>query len=182
MARTRDRIIALTIAILFFGVSFALSFAVIWELYKNNKEAKTVNGPGSNNSQSSDIQTTKLKGTKLANFTPGAKIDTLQKVDTQEGTGAEVKPQDKVTVNYTGALAADGTIFESSLDSGQPVSFALNEVIQGWGEGIPGMKEGGTRRLLIPAALAYGENPRDPSVIPPNSDLVFDVTLIKIGE
>ena len=66
--------------------------------------------------------------------------------------------------------------FESSLDSGQQATYGLNQFIQGWTEGLVGMKEGGVRRLVIPAAKAYGENP--PSAdIPANADLVFDVTL-----
>lgn len=180
MARRRDQIIALTLAILFFGVSFALSFGVIWQLYKDNKEAKTVNSPSSNNSSSTDTPTNKLEGTKLANFTPVASTAELQKIDTQEGTGKEVKAGDTVTVDYTGAIAATGVIFQSSLDRGEPISFSLNGVIAGWQEGIPGMKEGGKRRLIIPAAKAYGANP--PEGIPANADLVFDVTLHKVGE
>lgn len=177
MVRRRDRIIALVIAIAFFATSFGLSFVVIWQLYKDSKEAKTVNQEGTN-----DQPTQVLKGTKMADFTPVAQVDTLQKIDLQEGTGTEVKPGDTVTVDYTGALAADGTIFESSLDSGQPVSFALNQVIKGWTDGIPGMKVGGKRRLVIPSEQAYGANPRQGSGIPPNAPLVFDVTLHAVGQ
>lgn len=122
----------------------------------------------------------KLEGTKLTNFTPINKIDSLQKVDQKEGSGAEAKSNSTVTVNYTGAVAATGLIFQSSLDSGQPVSFPLNQVIKGWSEGVPGMKVGGTRRLLIPASLAYGANPPPGSNIPANADLVFDITLLNV--
>lgn len=97
------------------------------------------------------------------------------------GTGTVVKAGDTVTVHYTGALAKDGTIFESSLDSGQTATFGLDQVIQGWTQGLPGMKEGGVRRLLIPSALAYGSSGAGSS-IPPNADLVFDVTLVKVGK
>ena len=123
-----------------------------------------------------------LAGTKLANFTPVASVPELQTTDTTVGTGAEVKAGDTVTVDYTGAIAATGVIFQSSKDSGQPVSFGLDQVIDGWKEGIPGMKVGGTRRVLIPAAKAYGANPPSGSGIPANADLVFDVTLHKIGQ
>lgn len=121
-----------------------------------------------------------MKGTPLTNYTPVAKVDTLQKIDTTPGTsGEEAKANSTVTVQYTGAIASTGIIFESSLDSGgQPVSFPLSGVIKGWQEGIPGMKVGGTRRLLIPAALAYGSSGN--GTIPPNSDLVFDVTLLAV--
>ena len=118
----------------------------------------------------------------MENFTPVSSIPTLKTEDLKEGTGDVVKAGDTVTVDYTGAVAATGTIFQSSLDTGQPVSFGLNQVIKGWTDGIPGMKVGGTRRLLIPAAQAYGTNPPAGSGIPANADLVFDVTLHKIGQ
>src|SRR5205085_521848 len=96
---------------------------------------------------------------------------------TTPGTGDTVKPNATVTVDYTGAVASTGVIFQSSKDSGQPVSFPLSGVIKGWTQGIPGMKVGGTRRLLIPASLAYGATPPQGSGIPANADLVFDVTM-----
>jgi len=176
MARARDRIIALVLAVAFFATSFTLSFLVIWQLYKGNKEAKTVNqDTGIHNDQKSE---TPLKGTKLKDFTPIAQVDSLQKIDLTVGSGKEVKPGGKVTVHYTGALAADGTIFESSLDSGQPANFSLDGVIQGWTDGIPGMKEGGKRRLIIPASQAYGA--QEKPGIPANSALVFDVVLLSV--
>lgn len=124
--------------------------------------------------------TTKLEGTKLANFEPIAKIDSLQKIDEVVGTGAEAKADSTVTAHYTGAVAATGIIFQSSHDMGQPVDFPLNGVIKGWSEGVPGMKVGGKRRLLIPADLAYGANPPQGSGIPANADLVFDIELTAV--
>ena len=184
MARTRDRIIALTIAIFFFATSFAVSFLVIWQLYRDNKEAKTVNQSSSDTSSADKAQQskTKLEGTQLANFTPVSQVDSLQKIDLQTGTGKEVQPGDTVTVDYTGAVAATGVIFQSSLDTGQPVSFPLGNVIKGWQDGIPGMKEGGKRRLIIPADQAYGATPPQGSGIPANAPLVFDVTLHTVGK
>jgi FKBP-type peptidyl-prolyl cis-trans isomerase len=117
----------------------------------------------------------------LPNFTPTA-IPELSCIILAEGSGeATVKSSDTVTVNYTGATASNGTVFESSLDSGSPATFPLSGVIKGWTQGLPGMKVGETRRLLIPSALGYGEAGSGAS-IPPNSDLVFDVTLIQIGQ
>lgn len=123
-------------------------------------------------------QVTKLKGTKLPNFTPVAHIDKLQAIDTKPGTGAVVKPGDTVTAIYTGAVASSGVIFDSNADIGQPAQFSLSQVIAGWTDGLPGMKVGGERRLLIPAAAGYGANPPAGSPIPPNADLVFDITLL----
>ncbi len=117
----------------------------------------------------------------LNNFTPVSKASKLEKIDTVVGTGAEVKAGATVSVHYTGAVAATGAIFQSSKDFGtEPVTFPLGSVIKGWTEGIPGMKIGGTRRLVIPADMAYGANPPGGSGIPANADLVFDVELIAI--
>lgn len=185
MARIRDRAFALFGAALFLITSSALTIAVIYSLiqqHEQNQAATTTTKSQSNKSESNVNQSSsKLEGTKLANFTPTNNVPTLQVIDTKVGTGATVKPGDTVTVDYTGAVASTGVIFQSSLDSGKPVTFALNQVIQGWTEGIPGMKVGGTRRLLIPAAMAYGANPPSGSGIPANANLVFDVTLHSIG-
>lgn len=117
----------------------------------------------------------------LSNFTPVSKTANLQKIDVVVGTGVEVKAGATVSVHYTGAVAATGVIFQSSKDFGPtPVTFPLGQVIKGWTDGIPGMKIGGTRRLVIPAAQAYGSNPPPGSGIPANADLVFDVELISI--
>ena len=125
---------------------------------------------------------TKLQGKQLAGFTPVPSIPQLQELDTTPGTGAAVKAGQTVTVDYTGAVAATGIVFQSSKDSGQPATFPLSQVIAGWSQGIPGMKVGGIRRLLIPANLAYGANPPQGSGIPANADLVFDVSLHSIGK
>ena len=105
----------------------------------------------------------------------------VQYSDTKVGTGAEATPGKKVEVHYTGKLQKNGKKFDSSVDRGETFSFGLGqrEVIQGWDEGVAGMKEGGKRLLFIPSKLGYGERGagRD---IPPNSDLYFEVELIKI--
>ncbi len=133
-------------------------------------------------SKENKVSANKLQGTKLVGFEPTSSIPALKTVDIKVGKGDAASAKSTVTVNYTGAVAATGIIFQSSLDSGQPATFPLNQVIKGWSEGIPGMKAGGVRRLLIPAALAYGANPPQGSGIPANADLVFDVTLIKIDK
>ena len=105
----------------------------------------------------------------------------VQYSDTKVGTGAEAIPGKKVEVHYTGKLQKNGKKFDSSVDRGETFSFGLGqrEVIQGWDEGVAGMKEGGKRLLFIPSKLGYGERGagRD---IPPNSDLYFEVELIKV--
>src|SRR5262249_40950930 len=146
----------------------------------NSSDTSQVTPTTNNGKDKKNMDT--LQGTKLANFAPGTAIPTLKTEDTTPGTGTEVKAGDTVTVDYTGAVAATGVIFQSSKDVGQPVSFSLSQVIPGWSQGIPGMKVGGTRRLLIPAPLAYGAKPPTGSGIPANADLVFDVTLHKIGQ
>ena len=102
----------------------------------------------------------------------------LQYVDLKEGTGAT--PADKnavVKVHYTGWLV-DGKKFDSSVDRGEPASFALSGVIPGWTEGVGSMKVGGKRKLIVPYMLAYGERGRGP--IPAKATLVFDVELLEV--
>ena len=87
-------------------------------------------------------------------------------------------PPAKVKVHYDGMLV-DGTVFDSSRKRGQPAVFPTNAVIKGWEEGLAGMREGGVRRLVIPAPLAYGERGHPPT-IPANATLVFEIELISI--
>lgn len=122
----------------------------------------------------------KLEGTKLADFTPIVKVETLEIIDTVVGTGDEVPAGATITAHYTGALCKDGTIFQSSHDFGEAITFPLDRVIAGWTQGVPGMKIGGTRRLVIPSDMAYG-SVRAAANIPPNSDLVFDIELVAIA-
>lgn len=119
------------------------------------------------------------EGTKLANFEPRDKVEQLEVIDIEEGTGNIVPEGAKITAHYTGALCKNGIIFQSSHDMGSPVTFGLDQVIEGWTKGVPGMKVGGWRRLIIPSEMAYG-SARAASNIPPNSDLVFDIELMEI--
>jgi peptidylprolyl isomerase len=125
-------------------------------------------------------QSKKLEGTKMAGFDPMPEVAQLQIIDIKPGDGEVVPEGATITAHYTGALVKDGTIFQSSHDFGDAISFGLNQVIAGWTKGVPGMKVGGTRRLIIPAAMAYGPSSPAPN-IPPNSDLVFDIELVKIN-
>ena len=106
----------------------------------------------------------------------------LQYEDTVIGTGATAQAGQKVKVHYTGWLYNDGvqgTKFDSSKDRGQPFEFSLGagQVIKGWDEGVQGMAVGGTRRLVIPAALGYGARGAG-GVIPPNATLLFEVDFL----
>lgn len=97
----------------------------------------------------------------------------------KHGTGTvSPKPTDTVKVHYEGTLL-DGTVFDSSIRRGQPISFPLNGVIPGWTEGLQLMKVGDKFKFVIPPNLAYGANPPSPQ-IPPNSTLVFEVELLGI--
>ncbi|MDQ2798780.1 MAG: FKBP-type peptidyl-prolyl cis-trans isomerase [Armatimonadota bacterium] len=105
----------------------------------------------------------------------------LRYYDTKIGTGPNPKIGQTVSVQYTGSLL-DGTKFDSSYDhGGTPIDFPIGvgQVIKGWDEGVPPMKVGGKRRLVIPGDLAYGANPPTPT-IPPNATLVFDIELVAV--
>ena len=109
-----------------------------------------------------------------------AGVTELKIEDSKVGTGAVAEAGKAVTVHYTGWLT-NGTKFDSSKDHGQPFTFQLGagQVIKGWDQGVAGMKVGGTRKLTIPPALAYGENGAG-GVIPPNATLVFEVELLNV--
>lgn len=104
----------------------------------------------------------------------------LRYIIAKQGTGKSPIAEDVVKVHYTGRLT-DGTIFDSSVARGEPATFPLNRVIPGWTEGLQLMKEGGEAIFYIPANLGYGPTGAPP-VIPPNADLIFEVSLISIGE
>ncbi len=108
------------------------------------------------------------------------KMDEVKIEVLQQGQGAETKNGDVLTVNYVGTLE-NGTKFDSSIDRNQPFSFTLGagQVIQGWDQGLVGMKIGEKRRLTIPASLGYGD--RNIGTIPANSTLIFEVDLLKIN-
>jgi FKBP-type peptidyl-prolyl cis-trans isomerase len=200
MATQRPNYGFFLLAALFLISTFGVSGLVVYEALRDKKTAEvtsvpTVTAVKSNSTSLTDgpspVQTTSsptptttnggtvLQGTKLANFTPVAGATQIQSTDLVVGEGAEVKPGATVTAHYTGAVSETGIIFQSSYDRAgqQPIEFSLNGVIQGWTDGVPGMRVGGTRRLVIPAALAYGAKPPQGSGIPANADLVFDIVI-----
>ncbi len=115
-----------------------------------------------------------------AGVTPVRFPDGLQYVDLKVGTGATAVKDAKLRVQYTGWLT-NGKKFDSSRDRGEPFEVTIGEgqVIPGWDEGVPGMRVGGKRRLIIPPALGYGAQGQPPT-IPPNSTLVFAVELVDV--
>lgn len=120
---------------------------------------------------------------KDASVTPTPSINNTKKLkitDTQLGEGEAVKTGDTVVMHYKGILD-DGTEFDSSYKRNSPftTTIGIGTVIKGWDQGIPGMKVGGKRKLVIPPDLGYGENGAPPN-IPPNATLTFDVELLEI--
>ncbi len=105
----------------------------------------------------------------------------LESIDLVVGQGAEATAGKRVKVHYTGTLT-DGKKFDSSLDRGKPFEFKLGagEVIQGWDQGVAGMKVGGKRKLTIPPDLGYGARGAS-GVIPPNATLIFEVELLGVS-
>ena len=112
---------------------------------------------------------------------PTETVTALQVTDGVVGSGAAAAAGDTVTVNYVGSLT-NGTVFDASANHGT-TGFTFNlgagQVIKGWDQGIVGMKEGGKRKLVIPAALAYGDRGAG-NVIPPGATLIFEVELLKV--
>ena len=107
----------------------------------------------------------------------------MKVIDHKEGQGEAVQTGQRIQVHYTGWLYVDGKRrekFDSSLDRGQPLEFRVGQgVINGWSEGVVGMKPGGKRELIIPPALGYGDRGAG-GVIPPNAILNFEIELLKI--
>ena len=111
---------------------------------------------------------------------PGVKTqpDGLQYMVMKEGTGPLPQPTDTVVVNYHGTLI-DGTIFDSTIDRGQPATYPVNGFIKGFSEALEMMKVGSKWKLFIPSELAYGDRSAGPKV-PPNSTLIFELELLSI--
>jgi peptidylprolyl isomerase len=108
---------------------------------------------------------------------------TLEQKDLKVGTGEEAKAGQKVAVQYVGVAFSTKKQFDASWDSGRPFNFTLGagNVIKGWDRGVPGMKVGGRRQLVIPPDLAYGASGYPP-VIAPNETLVFVVDLVSVNQ
>jgi peptidylprolyl isomerase len=159
--------------------------------------SSTITVGNENSADNALIKSTESTGTKTTEPTATAKTPTsgplskepkillptgpaptkLEVKDLITGTGVEAKAGAKVTVNYVGELYKGGKVFDASWLRNEPSTFGLSEVIAGWTQGIPGMKVGGRRELIIPSALAYGTKGSG-SKIPPNAPLVFVIDLL----
>ena len=135
-------------------------------------------GDDSSSSSDGDVDTSTKPKVEVPD---GPAPSTLEVTDIVEGDGAEAKAGDTVTMQYVGVNYSDGKEFDTSWGKPEPFSFQLGagSVIPGWDEGIPGMKVGGRRELVIPPDLAYGEAGSPPD-IGPNETLVFIVDLLDV--
>lgn len=169
---TRLFIIVIVVAFLLSSIGF--SGLVVWELTRNNDASSDIQKQLEEQlaQQESEVK-------KLDNYEPVASVSELKKIDLKKGSGKAATKESTITVHYIGALAKTGEVFESSYDAGNSPTFPLSGVIEGWQQGLPGMREGGKRRLIIPAELAYGEQGSPPK-IGPNEPLVFDIELVSV--
>lgn len=159
---SKNTLIAFVVVILFLAGTFAL--------LSKKPESETKN----------DLDLNKISPSITNSPKNTPKMTELKIEDLKVGTGKEVKSGDTVIMNYLGTLI-DGTKFDSSYDRGQPFTtqIGVGQVIQGWDKGVPGMKVGGKRRLSIPSEMAYGSRGAG-NLIPPDSDLIFEVELVSI--
>lgn len=153
--------------IIFPIIIFALAAFFIYRTWTNHKAGEENFAIG----QTFLLENGKKEG--VITTESGLQYEVLHKGDGEEKPTAS----SKVKVHYHGTLI-DGTVFDSSVDRGQPISFKLNQVIKGWQEGLTYMSVGDKFRLYIPSPLAYGKNGSGP--IPPASALIFDVELLEI--
>jgi len=144
----------------------------------SSSSESTATGGETTAAESSGGEKTKPKVT----VPKGAPPKELEIEEIEEGSGAEAKSGDKVTVQYVGVDYENGQEFDSSWSRNEPFGFTLGagEVIPGWDQGVEGMKVGGRRELIIPPELAYGEAGAPPA-IGPNETLVFVIDLLEVG-
>ena len=138
-----------------------------------NKAVKEEKLYGANRKAGEDFLAENAKKEGVVTLPSGLQYQVLK-----EGTGKQPKATDSVTCHYEGFLI-DGTVFDSSVQRGEPATFGLQQVIAGWTEGLQLMKEGAKYRLFIPYMLGYGESGAG-AAIPPYAALIFDVELIKV--
>lgn len=190
MTRKRDRAAATFLAILFLVTSVGFSVLVIFQMKQDGKKAEETaaiqEALAKAQGQPDDACGTEpVSGDVIPApevYKPAADVTALETVDLEPGTGAAIAAGSCASMKYYGTLAADGTVFDENFSTADTYTFRVGQggVIQGWDQGLIGLKEGGTRRLVIPSDLAYGTSGND--TIPPNTDLVFVVKAVKVAE
>lgn len=191
MTKMSHRIFSLTMALVFIISAVAFSGFVIYQMQQDRKTADQ-QAALQKFQQEQQAKTQAEQQAKCPQgvpadalpapevFKPEGKTAELQTTDLEEGTGDAAKNGDCLVVKYYGTLASNGTLFDESFTKPTSFSFTLGQgsVIEGWEKGMLGMKAGGTRRLVIPAAQGYGSQSQ--AKIPADSDLVFVVKLLEI--
>lgn len=173
-----QRVTSFILAFLIFG-SAVVSAVFVIQSIRSEQSASSQTSTIPTQTEEQPVNEQALQGKPLANFTPSSeRMSEVKSEDLVLGSGAEVTSAGQtVTVHYTGAQVSNGTVFQSSKDTSSPFTSPLNQLIAGWQTGMIGMKVGGTRRITIPAAQAYGD---DASTGRPTGDLVFDIELLDV--
>ncbi|MHB0865499.1 MAG: FKBP-type peptidyl-prolyl cis-trans isomerase [Minisyncoccota bacterium] len=164
------------------GIAVALALAVV-AMFFIFPGLSPFGQPAPSSAAPTEATSTITTQTTATTTMPTENSDQLQVTDETIGTGATAEPGDTVAVKYVGTLT-NGTVFDASANHAETVNgftfkLGAGQVIAGWDQGIVGMKEGGKRKLVIPAALAYGSQAVG-NVIPANSTLIFEVELVKV--
>jgi FKBP-type peptidyl-prolyl cis-trans isomerase len=180
MAQMRERIFAGFGALLFLGSACALTVFVLLQPSSSSDVASNAQKAAQSASQKCTDNKTEPTLPVPDIYKASGKVTALQKTDLTVGTGPAAKNGDCLVVKYYGTLASNGTKFDEDFTDTTALAFVLGsgQVITGWDQGVVGMKAGGVRRLVIPAAQAYGS--QAVGSIPANSDLVFVVKLLRI--
>lgn len=174
MTRMRDRVFAGFGAFLFLASACGLTIFVIMQPSSDN-----TSNTASSQQTCADSKTEPTLAVPEV-YKPAEPVTTLQTTNLTQGSGAAAKSGDCLVMKYYGTLASDGTKFDENFTDTTAFAFKLGQgqVIEGWDKGLVGLKTGGVRRLVIPAAQAYGSQAQ--GSIPANSDLVFVVKLLRI--
>lgn len=185
--KPHQRAFALTIAIIFLVTTLATSVLVVMAILDENKQndaiSQTDPAATNNSALTQDCAISSVAGaagTAPEIFKPSGDVTALETTDIEPGTGDVIKAGDCIIAKYYGSLATTGAVFDENFtkETALQVKIGTGSVIPGWDEGIVGMKVGGTRRLVIPADKAYGDQGSE--TIPANSDLVFVVKITEI--
>ena len=176
--RKRDRIFAGFGALLFLVTTVGLTAYAVYDASNQSNTGPLAENQANQTCAMEQPAAETLPAPEV--FKPEGDVTELVTTELEEGTGAAAKPGDCLQMKYYGTLASDGTMFDENYTTPTSLQLQLGggQVITGWEEGLVGLKEGGTRRLVIPADKGYGDQAT--GKIPPNSPLVFVVKLVKI--